>query len=158
MLMDISIVFPRYLQYTDVMKEHNHFNQIWCTSLHTLYCILIQNAIQIHHSNNSQTTIRPFVIYRWESDNNSSKFGSFVLILEITKLNLFTFSTFLPVYQKRLISWIKTKYGPNKINKKFYFSDGAAAEYKNKIFVLINYIILKNLIYKQNVTFLLHPI
>lgn len=82
------------------------------------YTFIIQNAIQSHNWNNSQTTIHHFVIYRSDRDENSiAKFENFVIISECNEHT--TEAVYL--FQKRLITWLKTKYSSDELKKKLLF-------------------------------------
>ena len=86
------------------------------------YSFVLQDAAQGFHWNNSQSTIHPFVIYF-----NDLSHASFVVISDC--LSHDTIAVYL--FQKRLISFLTSKLGclPKKI---YYFSDGAASQYKNR--------------------------
>lgn len=85
----------------------------------------MQDAIQGSHWNNLQCTIHPFVIY-YKDQENTLCHQSFVVISESVKHD------YAAVYQfqMKLIGFLKEKF--NVINKIFFFSDGAAGQYKNK--------------------------
>ena len=86
------------------------------------YSFVLQDAAQGFHWNNSQSTIHPFVIYF-----NDLSHASFVVISDCMSHD--TIAVYL--FQKRLISFLRSKLGclPKKI---YYFSDGAASQYKNR--------------------------
>ena len=89
------------------------------------YSFLLQDAAQGFHWNNSQATIHPFVAYFTDSDKLCHL--SYVIIFDC--LHHDTIAVHL--FQKSLIEFLKEKFVslPRKI---FYFSDGAAAQYKNR--------------------------
>lgn len=90
------------------------------------YSFFVQNAIQSHHWTNNQATLHPFVIYHRE--NGQIKNLNFVIISE--KVAHDTSSVHL--FNTKLIEFLKTTFPNKKINKIYYFSDGAASQYKNK--------------------------
>ena len=87
------------------------------------YSFVVQDEVQGFHWNNSQATIHPFVIYY--RDSGKLHHISFVVISEC--LHHDTVAVYL--FQKNLIKFLKERFFPRKI---FYFSDGAAAQYKNR--------------------------
>lgn len=90
------------------------------------YTFHVQNAIQAHHWANTQATLHPFVIYYRK--NEQQKHLSFVIISE--KLSHDTSSVHL--FISKVIKYLKNTFGNEKVKKIFYFSDGAASQYKNK--------------------------
>lgn len=93
------------------------------------YSPIIQDAIQNHYWSNNQITVHPFVVYRSEFDeNDQSKYDTFVIISECTTHNAVAVSLFI----KKLMNKLIAQYGKNCIKKIYYFSDGAASQYKNK--------------------------
>lgn len=89
------------------------------------YSFVIQDAIQGYHWSYSQATIHPFVIYYRTSDDTVDSI-SFSIISEYLVHDTAGFYLF----QKKLIAYLKQKFP--QLKKIFYFSDGAAAQYKNK--------------------------
>ena len=88
------------------------------------YSFVLQDAAQGFHWNNTQATIiHPFVIYYRDLDELHHI--SYVVISEC--LHHDTVAVYL--FKKNLIKFLKEKYLPCKI---FYFSDGSAAQYKNR--------------------------
>ena len=89
------------------------------------YSFVLQDAAQGFHWNNSQATIHPFVIYYKESD--ILKHISYVVISDCLHHD----TVAVHLFQKSLIGFLKEKFGtlPRKI---YYFSDGAASQYKNR--------------------------
>ena len=86
---------------------------------------MLQDAAQGFHWNNSQATIHPFVIYYKESDK--LKHISYVVISDCLRHD----TVAVHLFQRNLIHFLKEKFGtlPQKI---YYFSDGAASQYKNR--------------------------
>ena len=89
------------------------------------YAFVVQDAVQGFHWNNTQATIDPFVVYYKESGED--RHLSFGIISDC--LHHDTVAVYL--YQKRLIAHLRETLtlSPKQI---FYFSDGAAAQYKNR--------------------------
>ena len=89
------------------------------------YSFVLQDAAQGFHWNNSQATIHPFVAYYMDSDE--LRHLSYVIISDCLHHDTVAVHLFL----KSLIEYLKERFGslPHKI---FYFSDGAAAQYKNR--------------------------
>lgn len=76
------------------------------------------------HWNNDQVTIHPFAIYYKNDDKEI--FLNYVAISDCLKHDTIA----VHLFQDGLIKHLKTTLGT--LNKIFYFSDGAAAQYKNK--------------------------
>ena len=95
------------------------------------YSFIVQDAAQGFHWNNSQATVHPFVIYYRHAGEEHHL--SFVIISDC--LHHDTIAVFL--IQKTLIAFLK-RVLPKKV---FYFSDGAASQYKNRK----NFVICPNL-------------
>ena len=89
------------------------------------YSFIFQDAAQGFRWNNSQATIHPFVAYYVDSGKLCHL--SFVIISDCLQHD--TVAVYL--FQKRLIASLKRKLSsdPQKI---YYFSDGAASQYKNR--------------------------
>ena len=90
------------------------------------YSFIIQDAIQGYHWSNSQATIHPFTIYFRNSIGGDLENLCFSVISEY----LVHDSATVHVFQKKVIEYLKQTH--NEIHKIFYFSDGAAGQYKNK--------------------------
>lgn len=90
------------------------------------YSFLVQDAIQSYHWSNDQATLHPFVAYHML--DNQIVADSFVVISDCLIHN----TTAVHLFQQKLIGFLKEKYGSRTLNKFFYFSDGAASQYKNK--------------------------
>lgn len=98
------------------------------------YSFVVQDAAQSFHWNNLQATIHPFVCYYMdkaaENDHAESsqkmKHVSFVVISEGNTHD----TVAVHLFQKVLINFLTTEiYKPTKV---IYFSDGCAAQYKNR--------------------------
>lgn len=89
------------------------------------YSFILQDAAQSYHWNNSQATIHPFVVYYRHSGEKCHL--SIVIISDC--LHHDTIAVYL--FQKIVLSFLKEVL-PCKLKKAIYFSDGAAAQYKNR--------------------------
>jgi hypothetical protein len=87
------------------------------------YAFIVQDAAQSFHWNNSQATLHPFVAYY--KDNLELKHRSFVAISDCNQHDVVA----VHLFQTRLINFLKSAHEVTKI---FYFSDGCAAQYKNR--------------------------
>ena len=89
------------------------------------YSFVLQDAAQGFHWNNSQATIHPFVVYFVDSDK--LQHVSYVVISDCLSHDTIA----VHLFQKNLIDFLKEKFAclPLKI---YYFSDGAASQYKNR--------------------------
>ena len=90
------------------------------------YSFILQDEAQGFHWNNSQATIHPFVVYYAELPGKLQHL-SFVVVSDC--LNHDTVAVHL--YQKCLIEFLRSHFN-SPLLKIFYFSDGAAAQYKNR--------------------------
>lgn len=90
------------------------------------YSFILQDEAQGFHWNNSQATIHPFVVYYPEL---SGKLHHLTFVAISDCLNHDTVAVYL--YQKCLIEFLRSHINPPP-HKIFYFSDGAAAQYKNR--------------------------
>jgi len=90
------------------------------------YAFLIQDQAQAYHWNNPQATIHPFVVY-FKDEENFLQHVSFVVISDCLIHDTIAVYSF----QKLLIRFLKEQFDENPKHI-FYFSDGAAAQYKNK--------------------------
>lgn len=90
------------------------------------YSFAVQDEAQGWHWANAQCTIHPFAIYFKGENDNKINYQSLIIIAESLKHN------FESVYQFQLvlIDFLKQKF--ETIQKIFFFSDGAASQYKNK--------------------------
>lgn len=89
------------------------------------YSFILQDEAQGFHWNNAQATIHPFVIY-YNRDNHIENI-SFVVISDCLSHD----TTAVYVFQKNLVKFLKGKFDETPL-KFTYFSDGAAAHYKNR--------------------------
>jgi hypothetical protein len=97
------------------------------------YSFVLQDAAQSFHWNNLQATIHPFVCYYThdtaqddEASQSTIDHVSFVVISESNAHD----TVAVHLFQKVLINFLTMKIGkPKKI---IYFSDGCAAQYKNR--------------------------
>lgn len=107
-------------------KENLHDSEFVVTcDFSENYSIVLQDEAQSYHWTSQQITIHPFVIYYKQEDNIEHL--SFVIISDCLQHNTVAVYTF----EKKLISYLTNKF--QKLPKKiFYFSDGSAAQYKNK--------------------------
>lgn len=89
------------------------------------YSMVIQDEAQSYHWANEQATIHPFVVYY--KRENKVEHLNYVVISDCLEHNTVAVYTF----QKKFIKFLENKFqkAPTKI---FYFSDGCAAQYKNK--------------------------
>ena len=88
------------------------------------YSFVLQDAVQGFHWNNAQTTIHPFVVYYHDSDELCHI--NFVIILDCLHHD----TVAVHLFQKSLMDYLKENLG-SVLRKVFYFSDGAASQYKN---------------------------
>jgi len=93
------------------------------------YSFVIQDEVQSFHWNNVQATLHPFVIY-YSKDNNIEH-TSFVVISDCLKHD----TVAVHLFQRKLIRFLSSSMFKN-ITKIYYFSDGAASQYKNKKFFI----------------------
>jgi hypothetical protein len=89
------------------------------------YNMVVQDEAQSYHWASGHATVHPFVIYYKE--NAKVAHTNFVVISDCLEHN--TVAVYL--FQKKLIDFLTTKFEtvPKKL---YYFSDGCAAQYKNK--------------------------
>ena len=89
------------------------------------YSFVLQDAAQGFHWNNLQATIHPFVAYY--ADSGKLQHISYVVISECLHHD----TVAVHLFQRNLIEFLKEQavFPPQKI---FYFSDGAASQYKNR--------------------------
>lgn len=89
------------------------------------YSMVVQDEAQSYHWASGHATVHPFVIYYKE--NTKVAHTNFVIISDCLEHNTVAVYTF----QKKLIEFLTAKFEtvPKKL---YYFSDGCAAQYKNK--------------------------
>lgn len=94
------------------------------------YSFVLQDEAQGFHWNNSMATVHPFVIYFKERNQETGKQElvnwSFVFISYCLAHN----TVLVHAFQKKLMLYLRN-YLPN-LKKLYYFSDGSAAQYKNR--------------------------
>lgn len=93
------------------------------------YSFVLQDEAQGFHWNNSMATVHPMVVYYIDKDMETGKqvvHKSFVFISDCLAHN----TVLVHVFQKKLIDFLKS-FLPN-LKKLYYFSDGSAAQYKNR--------------------------
>jgi hypothetical protein len=89
------------------------------------YSFILQDEIQSYHWSSSQATIHPFIVYyQWQG---KLKHLQYVFISNCLEHNTVAFY----VFQSKLVSILKETL-PFDLVKIKYFSDGSAAQYKNK--------------------------
>jgi len=88
------------------------------------YSFVIQDAIQGFHWNNSQATVHPFIAYYIKDDE--LRHVSYVVISECLQHNTVAVYTF----QRCFIEYLKQNFP--LVKRIYYFSDGAASQYKNR--------------------------
>lgn len=113
-------------EYLKTLKEtlKNNIECIALVDFSENYTFVVQDEVQSFHWTNDQATLHPFVIYYKE--NGSIKTETLCVISDCLNHNTISFYSF----QKTFIDYIKNKYPQFK--KIHYFSDGSAAQYKNK--------------------------
>lgn len=89
------------------------------------YSFILQDEAQSYHWTSGLATVHPFVIYY---KREKTEHVSFVVISECLEHNTIA----LYCFQRKLINFLKSKFGDNSIKKIYYFSDGSAAQYKNR--------------------------
>lgn len=126
---------PQLLKHSYIVKQQNeYFNNIKdnlkpgemlvVLDFSENYTFLIQDEVQSYHWTNEQATVHPFGFYY--NIENEIQFSNCIIISEIMKHNVVLVDLFI----NKFIKFIKGQIGtPTKI---YYFSDGAASQYKNK--------------------------
>lgn len=89
------------------------------------YTFVVQDEIQAFHWANQQCTIHPICIYYKNIDGELMNL-SLIIIAESLEHNY----TAVHLFQNKLLQFLKNKFG--NIKKLYFFSDGAASQYKNK--------------------------
>ena len=93
------------------------------------YSFVLQDAAQSFHWNNMQATLHSFVIYHRfpveEDTTTNLKCTSLVIISDRLSHNTTAFHCF----QRKLVEFLKDRF---QITKAYYFTDGAASQYKNR--------------------------
>lgn len=94
------------------------------------YSFVLQDEAQGFHWTNSMATVHPCVIYFNKTDDDGKKVlvhKSVVFISDCLTHN----TVLVHLFQKKLIFFLKNELKPN-LEKVYYFSDGSAAQYKNR--------------------------
>ena len=93
------------------------------------YCFVLQDAAQGFHWNNSQSTIHPFVAYyrTLDATNEKTELHSLSYVIISDCLTHDTVAVY--AFQQKLIDHLKQVLPVRKV---YYFSDGAASQYKNR--------------------------
>ena len=89
------------------------------------YSFVCQDAVQSFHWDTAQATLHPFVIYHRENEDGDLKCFNLCVISDDKKHNAFTVHYFIKLMMKQL-----KELKPN-LRKVYYYSDGAASQYKN---------------------------
>ncbi|CAH0547109.1 unnamed protein product [Brassicogethes aeneus] len=118
------IAFMQKEHYNDIKKHLKQGEILITCDFAENYSFVMQDEVQSYHWNNAQATIHPFVIYFKQEETLQNL--NYVFISNCLKHNTVAFHLFLT----HLIPDLKHKIP--KLFKIFYFSDGSAAQYKNK--------------------------
>lgn len=89
------------------------------------FAFIVQDAAQSFHWNNNQATIHPFGFY-FKDESGLLKNGNFVIISDCMEHDAISVNLF----QKHVIQFLKDNY--HEPSNVIYFSDGCAAQYKNR--------------------------
>jgi hypothetical protein len=93
------------------------------------YSFILQDAAQSFHWNNLQATLHPFVCYYRKHDQNDPTELSHISFVVISESNTHDTAA-VHLFQKLLLEFLATNV--EKPRYIFYFSDGCAAQYKNR--------------------------
>lgn len=111
--------------FIDRLKERHDENEaIILLDFSENYAVVIQDEIQSHHFSKKQVTVHPFCIYY--KRNGEKKIQSIIAISECLDHNI----TSVYLFIERLVLVLKECLP--FVNKLFFFSDGAASQYKNR--------------------------
>lgn len=88
------------------------------------FSFIVQDEVQGFHWNNDQSTIHPMVYY-YKNCEGELESGNFVPISECLEHDTTLVYLFLQIF----INFLKSKLSPTKL---IYFTDGCAAQYKNR--------------------------
>lgn len=128
-LLQHDFVAKQQAEYFQTIKKNLEIGQVLVVAdFSENYSFLLQNSVQGAYWNNRQATIHPFACYYRSFSDNESKIVPLNLV--IISDNLTHNTTAVYSFQGILTSFLKNKI-PD-ISKIFYFSDGAAAQYKNR--------------------------
>lgn len=87
----------------------------------------VQNAIQSHHwVIYPQATLHPHIIHY--NQNGKTKHTSVLIVSEKTTHD----TSSVHLVNSKLIVFLKAKFGVENVKKIYYYSDGAASQYKNR--------------------------
>jgi hypothetical protein len=135
---------PTVLHHDFIAKQQSEFmNQTKCTlnpgeflvisDFAENYSFVLQDAAQSFHWNNLQATIHPFVCYYREGnaaqDDSATIQNNHVSFVVVSESNSHD-TIAVHLFQKVLIEFLTKRFG--KPTKMIYFSDGCAAQYKNR--------------------------
>lgn len=88
------------------------------------FSFVVQDEVQGFHWNNDQATIHPIVFY-YKNSEGVLENGNFVPISNCRTHD----TTLVHLFLKHFITFLKSKFNPTKL---IYFTDGCAAQYKNR--------------------------
>lgn len=92
------------------------------------YSFIVQNSVQSFYFSSKQATIHPFSVYLKHPLNNELKQISCAVISDCMDHSTVAFSAF----RAKLLEYLRKEF---VIDKVYYFSDGCAGQYKNKMAV-----------------------
>lgn len=118
----VSLSQSKFLQDTKQNLKPNEFVVI--SDFAENYAYVIQSEIQAYHWVKKQCTLHPFSIYYKEGD--ILKTISLVIVAESLEHNIVS----VHLFQTKLFTFLTDKFG--NIGKIYFFSDGSAAQYKNR--------------------------
>lgn len=136
-LTDLSKELPQLLEHDYIAKSQAEFLDqtkenvqegefVVCLDFAENFSFVIQDSVQANYWSKKQVTLHPYVIYYRK--NNKQIHHSFVIISECNKHD----SVAVNLYNKKMIQYLSGIHGEKNITKLFFFSDGAASQYKNK--------------------------
>ncbi|XP_074029570.1 uncharacterized protein [Leptinotarsa decemlineata] len=121
-----SFISTQQSKYYKDLKEQIQENEaVVSLDFSENYSFVVQDEAQFFHWNNDQATVHPFAVYYNEKEE--IKYTSFVIISKC----LIHDSIAVHLFQRKLISFLKSNVLPS-LKKIYYFSDGSAAQYKNR--------------------------
>ena len=98
-----------------------------CLDFAENYTCVVQNAIQSFHWSAKQATLHPYAIYYKQDGKIKNK--NFVVISERVQHD----TNCVHLFNDKMIAYLKSEFGSENVKKIYYFSDGAASQYKNKL-------------------------
>lgn len=120
-----SFIARRQAEYYNHLKQNIGVNEaVVCMDFAENYSFVLQDEAQSFHWNNDQATIFPIAVYY---NDHNIHYKSIVCISECLQHD----TTAVHLFQKRLISHLKLEV-IRDLKKIYYFSDGAAAQFKNR--------------------------